>query len=109
MLKLIILAVDLAVLLTLVSVLVMGVLEYKRDQNLMQILWLVSLWTITLTNMFSIKSINRRTRILNIPGIVANEKLRLVYVGCFLLASIFDSIAFIFGYLALSEEKGSTA
>ena len=68
MLKLIILAVDLAVLLTLVSVLVMGVLEYKRDQNLMQILWLVSLWTITLTNMFSIKSINRRTRILNIPG-----------------------------------------
>ena len=76
---------------------------------MIQILWLVALWAITFTNMFSIRSINRRTRILNIPGIVANEKLRLMYVGCFLLASIFDSTAFLFQYLALSEEKGSAA
>lgn len=76
---------------------------------MIQIPWLVSLWAITLTNMFSMRSINQRTRKLNISGIVANEKLRLIYVGCFLLASIFDSAAFTFQCLALSEEKGSVA
>ena len=109
MLKLIILVVDLAVYFSLVSTLVIGVLYYKENEKLMQILWLFSLWAVTLTNMFSMRSINRRTRILNIPGIVANTKLRLIYVGCFLFASIFDSIANIFGYIGLSKEDGSTA
>ena len=62
---------------------------------LLSTLWVLSLWAVTVVNYFAMRHINRCTKMLNLPGILANRKLRLLYVGFFGCAAVFDTVAFI--------------
>ena len=86
--------------LTLVIILVFQLVFADVGKLLNSIDWEVMLVTITIVNYFAMRYINHSTHQMQMTGVVANVKLRFLYVGCFGAAAALNTVAQLLNLLA---------
>ena len=102
--KSVLLFVDITVYTILAVTLIISVtFDEKANKWLINILWNVTFWAVTIINYFAMRHINKVTVSLRLPGIQPNEKLRVFYVGFFGCAAIFNSLASLLGLLKFED------
>ena len=98
-------SIDIVIYLVIVLTLVVATVDYSFAQLILDILWFLMLWLLTLVNYFAMRHINRVIKMLNLPGILANKKLRLFYVGFFFTAAIFNTFWAVLRIARIYEDK----